>query len=416
MPHPSAEATVIASALSRQAIFDSKLEAYAYELRYAEPDPSQMVGRSGFGQLVQTEGPLSGEQTGALILSAFAEFGLDRVVGRRKAFIAASARTLMGGLPLPVPKQRVTLQVKDALSSPHVAAAFRAWKDIGFDLALDQFQPTPSGFELLNIVDYVKIDVRSRSEQELRELVDQVKQYFVEPIATGVETNERLRFCSSLGFTGFQGDFLFRPQRLQRIELPSSFAVVSHVLALLQDPSVDFAAVEAAVKQDTSLSIAVLKFLNSGAYGFRREVSSISQAVSLLGLNEFAKWLLLVLLAARKDKPGELLTTALVRARTCENFAKSRALANPAQAFTVGLLSLLDAILDRPMEVLLDELPLTSRVRAAILEFAGPEGEVLELVVTREQSLPELDEDEQRQLTKAWLEALTWAEAIRRSS
>src|SRR5690606_24708581 len=241
MPHPSAEATVIASALSRQAIFDSKLEAYAYELRYAEPDPSQMVGRSGFGQLVQTEGPLSGEQTGALILSAFAEFGLDRVVGRRKAFIAASARTLMGGVPLPVPRQRVTVQVKDALSSPNVAAAFRAWKDIGFDLALDRFQPTPSSFELLNIVDYVKIDVRSCSEQALRDIVEQVKHYFVEPIATGIETNEQLRFCSSLGFAGFQGNFLFRPQRLQRTELPSSFVVVSHVLALLQDPSVDFA-------------------------------------------------------------------------------------------------------------------------------------------------------------------------------
>lgn len=413
MPPPSAEATVIASALSRQAIFDSKLDAYAYELRYAEPDPARMVGRAGVGQLAASQGPPSGEQTGALFLSAFAEFGLERVVGRRKAFIAASARTLTGGLPLPLPKQRVTLQVRDSLISPNVASSFRMWKDLGFDLALDRFEPTPTSLELLKIVDYVKIDVSHRSDSEIRDLIDAVKHYFVEPIATGIETNERLRFCSSLGFTGFQGNFLFRPQRLQRTELPSSFAVVSQVLTLLQNPDVDFAAVEAAVKRDTSLSVAVLKFLNSGAYGFRREVSSISQAVSLLGLNEFTKWLLLVLLAARKDKPGELLTTALVRARTCENFAKSRALANPAQAFTVGLLSLLDAILDRPMEVLLDELPLTAQVRAAILEFAGLEGEVLELVITREQSLPELDEDEQRQLTKAWLEALQWAESIR---
>lgn len=413
MPHPSAEATVIASALTRQAIFDSKLDAYAYELRYAEPDPTQLVGRAGFGQMVPSQGPLSGEQTGALFLSAFAEFGLERVVGRRKAFIAASARTLTGGLPLPMPKQRVTLQIKDALLSPNVVSSFRAWKDLGFDLALDQFEPSPTSLELLNVVDYVKIDVSHRSEQEIRDVIEGMKHYFVEPIATGIETNERLRFCSSLGFTGFQGDFLFRPQRLQRTELPSSFAVVSQVLTLLQNPDVDFGAVEAAVKRDASLSVAVLKFLNSGAYGFRREVSSISQAVSMLGLNEFTKWLVLVLLAARKDKPGELLTTALVRARTCENFAKSRALANPAQAFTIGLLSLLDAILDRPMEVLLDELPLTAQVRAAILEFAGLEGEVLELVVTREHCLPDLDEDEQRQLTKAWLEALQWAESIR---
>lgn len=416
MPHSSAEATVIASALSRQAIFDSKLDAYAYELRYADPDPSQLVGRVGLGQLALSHGPLSGEQTGALILSAFAEFGLDKVVGKRKAFIAASARTLTGGLPLPVPKQRVTLQIKDALTMPNIAASFRTWKDLGFDLALDQYEPSAAASELLQLVDYVKIDVSNRTEAEIREVIESLKQHFVEPIATGIETNERLRYCSSLGFAGFQGNFLFRPQRMQRTELPSSFAAVSQVLTLLQNPDVDFAAVESAVKRDASLSVAVLKFLNSGAYGFRREVSSISQAVSMLGLNEFTKWLLLVLLAARKDKPGELLTTALVRARTCENFAKSRALTNPAQAFTVGLLSLLDAILDRPMEVLLDELPLTAPVRAAILEFAGLEGEVLELVISREQALPELDDDEQRLLTKSWLDALQWAEAIRLSA
>ena len=410
-----AEATVVASALSRQAIFDMKLDVYAYELRYAEPDFTQLSGRFPFS-IPQERGPLSGEQTGALILSAFAEFGLDKVVGKRKAFIAASARALVGGLPLPVPTQRVALQVKDALLMPNIGASFRAWKDQGFDLALDHFEALGGSLQLLDLVDYVKVDVSRRSETEVRDIVEVLKRYFAEPIATGIESNERLRFCASLGFTGFQGEFLFRPQRLQRTELPSSFAVVSQVLSLLQNPGVDFAAIEAMVKRDASLSVAVLKFLNSAAYGFRREVSSISQAVSMLGLNEFTKWLLLVLMAARKDKPSELLNTALVRARTCENVAKTRALANPALAFTVGLLSLLDALLDRPMEVLLQELPLTPQVSSAILEFAGVEGAILELVITREQSMPDLDEDERAQLTKAWLEAIQWADSIRLGS
>lgn len=413
MSHSSVEATIVASALCRQAIFDSKLEVYAYELRHAEPDPARIAARLQAGRPFLPHGLVSGEQTGALLLSAFVEFGLDKVVGKRKAFISANAKSLVGGLPLPVPKQRVTLQVRDALSLPDIAASFRSWKDQGFDLALDQFDPNGRAVELLDSVDYVKVDVSLRTESEIRGLMDMLSHHFVEPIATGIESNEQLRFCASLGFAGFQGNFLFQPQHLQRTELPSSFTVVSQVLSLLQDPDVDFAAVEAAVKRDASLSVGVLKFLNSGAYGLRREVSSISQAVSMLGTNEFTKWLLLVLLAARKNKPGELLTTALVRARTCENFAKTRALANPPLAFTVGLLSLLDAVLDRPMEALLDELPLTNQVRSAILDFSGVEGEILELVVTREQSLPELDAEEQIQLTKSWLEALEWAEATR---
>jgi EAL and modified HD-GYP domain-containing signal transduction protein len=411
MPPTPAEATVVASALSRQAIFDANLEVYAYELRYAEPDAtgSRLPVRSARGD----QGPVSGEQTGALILSAFAEFGLEKVVGKRKAFIAASARTLVGGLPLPVPTHRVALQIRDAMLTPNLLSSLRVWKDQGFDLALDHFEALGGSLGLLDLVDYVKVDVSQRSETEVRDIMELLRRYFAEPIATGIESNERLRFCASLGFTGFQGNFLLRPQRLQRTELPSSFVVVSQVLSLLQNPGVDFAAIEAMVKRDASLSVAVLKFLNSAAYGFRREVSSISQAVSMLGLNEFTKWLLLVLMAARNDKPTELLNTALVRARTCENVAKTRALASPALAFTVGLLSLLDALLDRPMEVLLEELPLTAQVRSAILEFSGIEGQILELVITREQSMPELDEEEQRQLTKAWLEALQWADGIR---
>src|SRR5690606_9624194 len=113
-----ADATVIASALSRQAIYDSKLEVWAYELRHATPHLKEIVAHLPGERIASDRPPRSGEQTGALILSAFAEFGLHRVVGDRKAFIRASARTLVGGLPLPVPRQRVALQLTDYAQHP----------------------------------------------------------------------------------------------------------------------------------------------------------------------------------------------------------------------------------------------------------------------------------------------------------
>jgi c-di-GMP phosphodiesterase len=414
MASQSAEVTVLATALCRQAIFDDKLEAWAYELRYANPNSDDERLLSPFERPSHANVPASGEHTGALVLSAFAEFGLTQVVGKKKAFICVTARALVGGLSLPVPVQRVTLQVQ-GLDVPHTALipTFRKLKDQGFDIALDNFEMTPLLEPLLDVADYVKVNVYGRTEDWLRSTMGQLKRHFVEPIAYGISTNEQLRFCVSLGFSGFQGTFLFEPQVLQRTELPNSFVVVSQVLSLLQKPDVDFGAIEVAVKRDVSLSVGVLKFLNSGAYAFKREVSSIAQAVSLLGLKEFTKWLLLVMLSARRDKPSELLMTALVRGRTCENFAKHRPNANPSHAFTVGLLSVMDALLDRPMEELLGELPLTQEIKSAILDFRGPEGEVLELVVTREHSLPDLEFDEQRRLTLAWLEALQWAETVR---
>lgn len=414
MASESADVTVMATALCRQAIFDVKLEAWAYELRYANPNIDDERLLSPFERPLLSSGPLSGEQTGALVLSAFAEFGLAQVVGKKKAFVCVSARALVAGLSLPVPSQRVTLQVQ-GLTIQHsiLLETFRKLKDQGFDIALENFEMVPELEPLLDLADYVKVDVSEKSEAALRATMDYLKRYFVEPIASGISTKEQLRFCSALGFTGFQGTFLFEPELLQRTELPNSFIVVSQVLSLLQKADADFGAIEVAVKRDASLSVGVLKFLNSGAYAFKREVSSISQAVSLLGLKEFTKWLLLVMLSARREKPSELLMTALVRGRTCENFAKHRANVNPAHAFTVGLLSVMDALLDRPMEELLAELPLTQDIKSAILDFSGPEGQVLELVVTREHSLPDLEFDEQRRLTLAWLEALQWAETVR---
>jgi c-di-GMP phosphodiesterase len=399
----SAEATVIASALSRQAIYDCELNVWAYELRYLEP-----------GGVNST---LAADTTSAVILTAFAEFGLERVVGMKKAFINATAATLGTTLQLPVPSQRVTLQVRDYQRRPTaLVEAFRSWKDQGFDIALDGFALSDEVRPLLDIVDYVRLDFGQHGEAGMQAHAEALKQYFVEPIAGGLTSSEQVRKCEAMGFISFQGDFLFRPQLLRRKELPSNFVIVSDLMAKLQDPDVSFKQIEEIVMRDAGLSVAVLRFLNSSAYAFRHQVSSVGQAVSLLGMNEFSKWTLLVMLSARFEKPGEILTTALVRARTCENFARTTRWVSSATGFMVGLLSVIDAILDQPIESLLEELPVSAEVRSAILGFEGPAGRILENVVAREQGASDLNEAEQAKLTEAWLEAIEWAERAKPKS
>jgi c-di-GMP phosphodiesterase len=393
----SVEATVIASALSRQAIYDCDLNVWAYELRYLESE----VSKRGGGL----------DTTSAVILTAFAEFGLERVVGKNRAFINVNASALGECLRLPVPSQRVTLQVRDYEQRPaHCTEVFRSWKDQGFEIALDAFELTDSVRPLLDIVDYVRLDFERHGAAGMQEHAAALKAHFVEPIAVGLTSSAQVEQCESMGFISFQGDFLFRPQLLKRKELPSNFVIISDLMAKLQDPDVSFKQIEDIVIRDAGLSVAVLRFLNSSAYAFRHEVSSVGQAVSLLGINEFAKWTLLVMLSARFEKPGEILTTALIRARTCENFSRAMRTTAPATGFMIGLLSVIDAILDQPIETLLSELPVSPEVRAAILEFDGPAGKMLEAVVAREQGIPAISEEEQEQLTGAWLEAVEWAE------
>lgn len=392
--------TVTGSALSRQAIYDHDLQVWAYELRYVEPHSEN--------------GPLSvssDDTTSSVILSAFAEFGLSRVVGSKQAFIHASVKTITGEMALPIPSQRVTLEVRDyEYRVEHLVPALRARKREGFSIALVDFVYTDDVDPLLGVVDYVKLNYPRLGEAGLVEHTSILKRFGVQAVVTGLQTSEQVLSCANMGYGYFQGDFLFKPQVLKRRELPANFVVVSDLLSKLQNPDVRFKEIEEVIKKDAALSVAVLKFLNSSAYGFRQEVSSVAQAVSLLGLNEFMKWTLLVVLSARFEKPAEILTTARIRARTCELFAKSQRSAPPATAFMVGLLSVLDAILDRPMTELLDELPVTAEVRSAILEFAGGAGEILEKVVTREQQFLDIDSAEQEALTTAWIEAVEWAE------
>jgi EAL and modified HD-GYP domain-containing signal transduction protein len=134
--------------------------------------------------------------------------------------------------------------------------------------------------------------------------------------------------------------------------------------------------------------------------------------VALLGISEFTKWTLLVSLSSRFESPSELLVTALVRARTCENYARATG-QSPDTAFIVGLLSVLDALLDRSMPDVLRELPLTEEICGAVLDLQGSAGRILERALAREQGSYGEDDDAEQTLTESWMEAVEWAEATR---
>jgi EAL and modified HD-GYP domain-containing signal transduction protein len=373
---------------------------WAYELRYASESERSVEDRSD-------------DATSALILSAFGEFGLERVVGDKKAFINASYGTVTGEMPLPVPSQRVALQVRDYDHSiDTLVRCLGRRKDEGFSLVLEDFVWTADAVPLLHLVDYVKLDFQRLRAQGLRDHLAQLRPFPIKPIVTGLCNSAQVRLCVTLGVECFQGDFLFKPQLMARKELPNSFLVMTDLLGRLQDPDVEFQEIEALVKRDPGLSVAVLRFLNSSAYGFRQEVSSVRQAVALLGLSEFTKWTLLVSLSSRFDSPSELLVTALVRARTCENYARATG-GSPDTAFIVGLLSVLDALLDRPMQDVLRELPLTAEISGAVLDLEGPAGRILERALGREQGSYTEDDEAERTLTEAWMEAVEWAETTR---
>lgn len=386
--------------IGRQAIYDRSLNSLAYELFYRAPDGTP-------ANLEQSD-----LATCSVVLSAFSELGLERVAAGKLVFLDVPHAVIQGEVPLPVPPGRVVLGVRDYEHSPgELIEAFKQRKREGFFLALDDFSYCEATAPLVELVDYVKLSVRRLGVEGVREQQRLLASERRRTIACHLDTSEDFGACVAAGCDLFQGRFLFRPQLINHKRLPHNMRTVVALLKKLRDPEVEFAEIERVVKTDAALSVAVLRFLRSASYGLRHEVKSIAQAVGLLGLREFSKWVTVVAFAATTDRPSELSLVALTRARACELVARGMNV-DPEVAFTVGLFSALDALFESSLDSLLGELPVSPEVREAVLNRAGPTGRILASVLSREDAdslqgiasvvSPTL-------LNQSWLEAVTWA-------
>jgi EAL and modified HD-GYP domain-containing signal transduction protein len=187
------------------------------------------------------------------------------------------------------------------------------------------------------------------------------------------------------------------------------------VLAQIQQPEISMPDLERIISQDLSLSFKLLRYANSAAVALPRKVSSVGHAVRLLGTDLLRNWARVLLMSAIEDKPRELMTIALIRARMCERLSESLRTAEKESFFSAGLLSVLDALLDCPMEKAVAELPLMDEVRDALTKKAGPIGQALRCTIAYERAdwddvqfygLPQLP------IRDIYMEAISWAQQL----
>ncbi|MEY2937152.1 MAG: hypothetical protein RL033_7901 [Pseudomonadota bacterium] len=382
--------------IGRQAIYDASLSSRAYELLYRPSAAGQQ--------------PDDDRAACSLVLSAFAELGLARVASNKRVFLTVSYDIISGALPLPVPREVVVLQVRDYEHSlQELSAALEQRRQEGFQIALDGFVFSAHTAPLLPLADYVKFNVRQLGTAGLGEQLEHVRGKARSTVACRIETQQEFGACLALGCQLFQGNFLFRPQLLSHTRLPKSLETLTRLLQRLRDPAVEFLEIERIVKTDPALSAAVLRFLGSAAYARRHQITSIAQAVNMLGLREFSKWITVVALTCTTDRPGELSFVALIRARAAEIVAGAVG-ADPEAAFLVGLVSALDALFERPLDRVLAELPLAAEVQAAVLQQSGVLGHILVDVLSHESDeVQQTTRFETGMVNRAWLDALIWA-------
>ncbi len=389
--------------IGRQPIYDRALNVFGYELLYRD---------NGLNAASFTDGDLA---TSQVIVNTFMEIGLERLVGSRPAFINITRDFFSGERPLPMSAEQVVFELLETVEvDATLLDGIGNLVAKGYRIALDDFIPTPERMPLLELASFVKLDVQALPEKQLASIVSDLRKYPPRLVAEKIETHDEYARCRELGFDYFQGYFLSYPDVIHTPTALTNRAVVINLIGKLQDPDTDVRELERTIAHDVVLSYRLLRYINCASFGMRREIDSIQQAVMLLGLDAVRNWATLILASQlAHNKPRELTTIALIRARMCALLSVTRPGIDSQKAFTVGLFSLLDALLDTRMEELLDQIPLAAPIKFALLNREGELGELLDTVIRLERGEWQVIA-EQRDITvdynNAYLSAINWAE------
>ena len=359
--------------VGRQAIYDRRNRVVAYELLY----------RDGAGEFPHST---SGEQaTSRVMLNAFLDLGVARMVGPLQAFVNFTHDLILSLPAIPFEPNRLVLEVlEDVEVNEELLQAISALSAKGYLIALDDYALEPKWDALLPQVDIIKFDVPSIVEDELIGQIQRLRDTGAQFLAEKIETEAQYRFYRELGFDLFQGYYFSRPQIVKGRRLSENHLTVMRLLARINDPEVEVDELSQLIAQDANLSYKVLRYMNSAALNLPRKVDSINQALVYLGLERIRGLATLMALTGVNDKPVELLISALVRAQLCQYLALTDD-ANASSCYTVGLLSVLDQLLDMSMKDVLNELPLSEKVKDALLHHTGSEGEALSCALAYEQ-------------------------------
>ncbi len=363
--------------VARQPVLDQNLDLYGYELLF----------RSGPGDAVSM-----GDGDSAIseiIMNTFSTVTLDDLVGNSPVLINLSRRYLLRSAPLSLPIQRTTIQILDDIHLDDAALeSIRQLKSLGYTIAVDDFQYSRASDSLLNIIDVVKLEMPTLLSSDGPHLIERLRRYNVTVIAGNIEDYSQFERCRAIGCDFFQGDFLSRPDTRVTPHTPSECKTYLALLAEIHDPATDLQALEALIRKDSSLGEKLLGYINSAIYHHAFEVRDLNQAIMMLGINELRRWLSIAVLDRAPNKPDELLTLLLIRARMAELLSLDMAPRQSDTCFMAGLFSGLDAVFSAPMETVTDQLTLPDEIEDALLYRTGPVGQVLLAVLAYEEGDP----------------------------
>lgn len=361
--------------------------------------------------------------TTKLLSDSFFSIGMDKITHGKKAFINFPEALIVKKMPMLFPKETITVEILESVRpTEEVISSCRELASAGYDLAMDDFIYSENLIPLLELADLIKFDLRLSSTEEIRDVLNKLKRNRkLKFIAEKVETPDEFNQALGLGFDYFQGYFFARPQIIKGKQIPPFKLNLLQIVAEANRDDFDFTRLERHILQDVLISYKLLKYINSAFFRRVNEISSIKQALVLLGEREVKRFVSLMVIAKlAPGKPDELLQSSIIRAKLCELLARHcKKDYNESEAFTLGLFSLIDAILDEEMETILRDLPLSTAIKDALTSETGPLGDLIRLAKAYEKGDWETFQDastniglDEEAAPRCYMEAVGWAEAL----
>ncbi|MFZ5572277.1 MAG: EAL and HDOD domain-containing protein [Thermodesulfobacteriota bacterium] len=356
---------VAALSLARQPIFDAEQHLWGYEL----------FAVSGAGQLAAVE---FDTDTVAGTLASGTYMGLQQMLDHgRKIMVRFSAKNVLDKLPYALPPKRTAVKILGRpAGEPGFEDTLAQLKADGYMLVVEAAGgATPES--LLKIADIVHVEVAGQNRDELNGFQKKIEPFGCLSLAGQVQSQPLMTVCKDVGFQLFQGGYFKQPEQISVKKLSSNQVSRLQLMRLIEQEDPDLERLSEAIRTDVSISFRLLSYINSAAYGFRQKIQSIRDAINMLGWKKMRNWVRVVVLndMAQSQKGSELVVLSAQRGKFLEQIARDHDFwgFNPESLFLLGMFSLLDAMINRPMPEIVQYLPLEDKLKSALCRDANNE-------------------------------------------
>lgn len=394
---------------ARQPILDVNKNLYAYELLFRDSINNVFPEIDG------------DEATSKMVKASKFNMGISEFTSNKPAFINFTLETLSQGYPEMLSNEEVVVEILETVKpGKKLLGLCKDLHSKGYSIALDDYEHQSVWTHFFPYIKIIKIDFQHSTLDDVKQVIEAIKDApHIELLAEKVETYQEYEQAQQLGFKYFQGFFFAKPEMVKTKSLAPSQLAMAELLYETSKSDLDLASITSIFERDVSLSYKLLRYANSAIFKRRSEVSTIKQALVILGSGELKRFIgLMFAVSANPDKPTELIKLAMTRAKFCELVSQEMGSQfDKSIAFLTGLLSMIDAILDESIDVILDKLPLAAEIKEPLLTQKGTMADIIKLVELIEHAqwsktnivVEKLKLDTEK-AAKYYNEALSWAD------